>query len=70
LSDGEDAQITEVINMDVIPRVLEILKNTSDTDVGSPALRLLGNIVTGYDDDTDIVLNLGLIDILAPILDS
>lgn len=43
--------------MEIVPRILQILKTTNKSDVGKPALRALGNIVTGFDDDTEVIDN-------------
>ena len=48
--------IQAVIDTNVVPRVVELLSHES-TSVGTPALRTVGNLVTGDDTQTDTVLN-------------
>ena len=48
--------IQAVIDTNVVPRVVELLSHES-ASVGTPALRTVGNLVTGDDTQTDTVLN-------------
>jgi len=56
ISDGPNNYIQAVIDTNVVPRVVELLSHES-TSVGTPALRTVGNLVTGDDTQTDTVLN-------------
>jgi HEAT repeat protein len=56
LSDGANDKIQEVINSGVVRRLVELLLHQS-ASVLVPALRTVGNIVTGDDTQTQIVLN-------------
>lgn len=47
--------IQAVIDANVVPRVVELLRHQSPS-VHTPALRTVGNLVTGDDTQTDIVL--------------
>jgi hypothetical protein len=69
LSDGTNAQIQFVIEADVIPRVVELLGHAS-TSIVTPALRTVGNIVTGDDLQTQRILEEPrLVTMLAGLLD-
>ncbi|GAV71684.1 Arm domain-containing protein/IBB domain-containing protein [Cephalotus follicularis] len=56
LSDGTNDQIQAVIESGVCPRLVELLLHPSPT-VLVPALRTVGNIVTGDDAQTQCVIN-------------
>ena len=57
LSDGPNERIQAVINAGVGPRLVELL-SSSTASVQTPALRTVGNIVTGDDTQTQFILNL------------
>lgn len=48
LTDGDNDKIQEVVNAGVIPYLVELL-NTDEISIVTPALRTIGNIVTGND---------------------
>lgn len=48
LTDGTNEKIQEVIAAGVVPRLVELL-NCDELPVVTPALRAIGNIVTGND---------------------
>lgn len=48
LTDGTNEKIQEVVDAGVVPRLVELL-NCDDLQVVTPALRAIGNIVTGND---------------------
>merc|ERR1712000_780099 len=56
LSDGSNDKIQAVIEAGVCRRMVELLMHTSYS-VKTPALRTVGNIVTGDDLQTQIVIN-------------
>ncbi|XP_013890083.1 importin subunit alpha-6, partial [Austrofundulus limnaeus] len=56
LSDGPNEKIQTVIDSGVCRRLVELLMH-SDYKVVSPALRAVGNIVTGDDVQTQVILN-------------
>ncbi|GBG27130.1 Importin subunit alpha [Hondaea fermentalgiana] len=66
LSDGpNEINIQAVIESGVVPRCIELLMHTS-TGVKTPALRTVGNIVTGDDLQTQVVVSNGaLVHLLA-----
>lgn len=56
ISDGPNDYIQAVIDAEVVPRVVQLLRHES-AGVHTPALRTVGNLVTGDDVQTDMVLN-------------
>lgn len=48
LTDGSNDKIQAVLDTGIVPRLIELLANT-DVKVLTPALRTVGNIVTGND---------------------
>jgi hypothetical protein len=61
ISDGSSQQIGAVIATGCVPKLVEML---SQQELVQPALRALGNIVTGTDDQTEVALQAGC---LAPM---
>ncbi|CAO1363292.1 unnamed protein product [Diamesa serratosioi] len=57
LSDGPNNKIQAVIDAGVCRRLVELLGHRSCNNVISAALRAVGNIVTGDDSQTQVVLN-------------
>lgn len=63
LTDGSNEKIQAVIDVGVVPRLIELLKDSAELvslSVLTPALRTVGNIVTGNDAQTDVVVLRGL----------
>ena len=56
LSDGTNDKVQAVIEAGVCPRVVELLLYSSPS-VLIPALRMVGNIVTGDDMQTQCIIN-------------
>ena len=67
LSDGTNDKIQEVINSGVCRRLVELLMHQS-ASVLVPALRTVGNIVTGDDEQTQVILNCGALPCLHNLL--
>ncbi|XP_047340736.1 importin subunit alpha-4-like [Impatiens glandulifera] len=67
LSDGPNDKIQTVIEADVCPRLVELLMHPSPT-VLVPALRTIGNIVTGDDSQTQFVIENGVLPYLNQLL--
>ena len=67
LSDGSNDKIQEVINSGVCRRLVELLVHPS-ASVLVPALRTVGNIVTGDDMQTQIIINCGALPCLLNLL--
>lgn len=70
LTDGENFRIQAVIDANILPRVVEVLKNEAAVpSVVTPALRTVGNVVSGNDAQTEYVLGLGVLPALLRMLD-
>lgn len=69
LSDGSNDKIQAVIESGVPRRLVELLIHQS-TSVQTPALRSVGNIVTGDDVQTQIMINSGCLQALVHLLSS
>jgi len=54
LSDGENDQIDDILKLDIAGRLIELLKS-SDYDIKAPALRCIGNLLTGEDEHTEVL---------------
>ncbi|CAA7017094.1 unnamed protein product [Microthlaspi erraticum] len=67
LSDGTNDKIQAVIEAGVVPRLVELLLHPSPS-VLIPALRCVGNIVTGDDQQTQWVISSGALPCLANLL--
>jgi hypothetical protein len=53
LSDGENERIQKVVETGIIPKLVEFL---SDPSLVTPALKVLANIVSGNDEQTQVCL--------------
>jgi hypothetical protein len=69
LSDGPNDRIQAVLNAGVAPRLVELLGSTTSS-VQTPALRTVGNIVTGDDTQTQFIINLNALPALMWLLDN
>ena len=69
LSDGSNDKIQAVIEAGIPRRLVELLKHAS-TLVQTPALRSVGNIVTGDDVQTQVIINCGALPALFALLSS
>ena len=69
LSDGANDKIQAVIEAGIHRRLVELLMHNS-TSVQTPALRSVGNIVTGDDVQTQIIINSGALPALLFLLGS
>lgn len=58
LTDGSNDKIQAVLETGIIPRLVELLTSSEGT-ILTPALRTVGNIVTGDDLQTDSVISAG-----------
>ncbi|PNW83911.1 hypothetical protein CHLRE_04g215850v5 [Chlamydomonas reinhardtii] len=67
LSDGDNDRIDKVIESGVCRRLVELLLHTSP-GVLVPALRTVGNIVTGNDMQTQVIINCGALACLHNLL--
>jgi importin subunit alpha-1 len=70
LSDGEDEQVATVLNLGILPRVVDLLSSTAFA-VQTPALRIIGNIASSENDKhTDAILDAGVLLKLVTLLSS
>jgi importin subunit alpha-1 len=69
LSDGANDKIQAVIEAGIPRRLVELLMHAS-TSVQTPALRSVGNIVTGDDVQTQVIINCGALPALLSLLSS
>ncbi|PYH91705.1 ARM repeat-containing protein [Aspergillus ellipticus CBS 707.79] len=69
LSDGANDKIQAVIEAGIPRRLVELLMHAS-TSVQTPALRSVGNIVTGDDVQTQVIINCGALPALLALLSS
>ncbi|RLN56628.1 hypothetical protein BBJ28_00022037, partial [Nothophytophthora sp. Chile5] len=69
LSDGSNEKIQAVIEAGVCRRIVELLMHHSPS-VQTPALRTVGNIVTGDDLQTQVIINLNALPCLRALLES
>lgn len=68
LSDGPNERIEAVLQAGVAPKLVELLH--SQASVQTPALRTVGNIVTGDDAQTQRIINLNALPALLWMLDN
>lgn len=70
LSDGEDYRIQAIVESgQVIPQAMVALK-CDMASLMAPALRILGNIVTGNAEQTQAVLDAGILEIVPTLLEN
>ena len=69
LSDGSNDKIQAVIESGVCRRLVDLLMHSS-TSMQTPALRSVGNIVTGDDLQTQVVIASGALPALLSLLSS
>lgn len=69
ISDGDNQRIQDILDLNIIPDLINLLSNES-SNVTIPCLRTLGSIVAGTESQTQIVLNLGLVDRIPSYLSS
>ncbi|KAJ3430589.1 importin alpha [Anaeramoeba flamelloides] len=67
LSSGDDLNINSVIEAGIIPRMVQFL-NFKSPKIQTPALRVLGNIVTGNFEQTEKVLETDVLEKLIPLI--
>ncbi|PNX73541.1 importin subunit alpha-1-like protein [Trifolium pratense] len=67
LSDGTNYKIQEIIEAGLCNRLVQLLQDPS-ASVLIPALRTVGNIVTGDDTQTQLMINLGVLHCLLRLL--
>nr|UXY88325.1 importin alpha [Cryptomonas curvata] len=69
ISDNSNKQIQSIIEAGIVQRIVELLMH-KDIHVQTPALRTIGNIVTGDDIQTQLVINCSVLPCLLVLLNS
>jgi len=69
LSDGPNERIEVIMSTGVVSTLMGFLKDKS-TQLLTPTLRCIGNFVTGSDEQTQAVINAGILDYLPDLLES
>lgn len=69
LSDGPNERIQAVIEVGIARKMVELLLHSSYS-VQTPALRTVGNIVTGDDYQTQVLINVSILPCLSSLLNS
>ena len=67
ISDAGEKTIPHIIEQGIIPSILKI-SGHSNSQVAIPALRAIGNFVTGSDEQTDILISHGLLHVLHSLI--
>jgi hypothetical protein len=70
ISDGGDDRIDLVVQHGVVPSLMNILRERTDSRTRTPALRTLCNILTGSHMATQVVIDAGILDVLPDAIKS
>ncbi|CAG0917011.1 unnamed protein product [Notodromas monacha] len=70
LSDGPNDQVQGVVDAGIVPKVVRIMKVANDPRLMTPCVRVIGNVVTGTDEQTDAALKAGALDAVGHALNS
>ncbi|CAO2630547.1 Importin subunit alpha-8 [Lemmus lemmus] len=65
LTEGHNERIHHVVSMGVLPRLVELM---TSSELITPSLRTMGNIVTGTDLQTQMAINAGMLKVLGQLL--
>jgi importin subunit alpha-2 len=68
ITDGPNERIQYVLDSGVMSKVVELLHQSGDVMILTPALRTAGNIVTGSDSQTEAMISLGLLNVFPKLL--
>ncbi len=69
LTDGGGERLPHLLGTPVVPRLVELLLHPEQA-ISIPSLRILGNITTGTDEETQIVMKAGILGGLKQLLAS
>jgi HEAT repeat protein len=67
LSDGNNERIQQCVEFQVVPQLIQMIAS-GQTQAVVPALRTLGNIVSGEDHQTQVVVDSGALPVVVPLL--
>jgi importin subunit alpha-6/7 len=68
VSDGEDARIEGVVDSGAVPLLINLMGSTQKATIMTPALRTVGNIVSGNDKCTQHALDNKLLHVLSTLI--
>jgi hypothetical protein len=68
VSDGEDTRIEEVVKSGAVPLLINMMGSTQKVNIMTPALRTIGNIVSGNDKCTQHCLDNKLLNVLSTLI--
>lgn len=68
VSDGEDERIEEVVKSGAVPLLINMMGSTQKVSIMTPALRTIGNIVSGNDKATQHCLDNNLLNVLSKLI--
>uniref|UniRef100_A0A3Q3SEA9 Importin subunit alpha n=1 Tax=Mastacembelus armatus TaxID=205130 RepID=A0A3Q3SEA9_9TELE len=68
LSDGDNDRIDVVVKAGVVPRLVELMSYEDLSVMVTPALRSIGNIVSGTDVQTQIAIDAGVLQVLPQLM--
>jgi importin subunit alpha-1 len=54
LTEGDDNQIDEVLSYGITPKIIKLLE-ANNTEIQTPALRTIGNLLTGDDSHAQVI---------------
>ena len=64
LTDESEDSINLIFKYDIVDKIIDILQHNDDINIQFPAIRTLGNIVANTDDQTRMLIDKGILDIL------
>jgi importin subunit alpha-2 len=64
VTDGNDERIDTAVSAGIVPLLMTIMRERSDSKTRTPALRTLCNILTGSAEATQAVVDAGILDVL------
>jgi len=67
-SDGPDDRIADVMELDIHKQLVDILNSGAKSKILIPALRTVGNFVTGTTEQTQMVVDAGILEVCGKLL--